>query len=123
MLLMHELGIAQSVIDAVQTESARHPGAKPSKVAVRIGELSAIDPDALRFSFNALIRESELEGMVLETQVCPRRHRCLDCGTEFDIKDFDFRCPQCASTRNQCIGGEELELAYMELEEHEPSTA
>jgi hydrogenase nickel incorporation protein HypA/HybF len=122
-LLVHELGIAQSVIDAVQTEAARHPGAKPSKVAVRIGELSAIDPDALRFSFEALIRESELEGMVLEIQVCPRRHRCDDCGAEFDVKDFDFRCSQCASTRNECISGEELELAYLELEEHEPSTA
>jgi hydrogenase nickel incorporation protein HypA/HybF len=120
---MHELGIAQSVIDAVQTESARHSGAKPSKVAVRIGELSAIDPDALRFSFDALIRESDLEGMVLEIQVCPRRHRCDGCGAEFDVKDFDFRCPQCGSTRNECISGEELELAYLELEEHEPSTA
>jgi hydrogenase nickel incorporation protein HypA/HybF len=120
---MHELGIAQSVIDAVQIEAAGHPGAKPSKVAIRLGELSAIDPDALRFSFDALIRESDLEGMELEIQVCPRRHRCCECGTEFDIKDFDFRCPQCASTRNECISGEELELAYVELEEHEPSTA
>jgi len=120
---MHELGIAQSVIDAVQAETKRHPGAKPSKVAVRIGELSAIDPDALRFSFEALIRDSELEGMDLEIQVCPRRHRCLDCGTEFDVKDYDFRCSQCGSTCNECISGEELELAYLELEEHEPSTA
>jgi hydrogenase nickel incorporation protein HypA/HybF len=61
--------------------------------------------------------------MVLEIQICPRRHRCLDCRGEFDIKDFDFRCPQCGSTRNECISGEELELAYLELEEHEPSTA
>jgi len=120
---MHELGIAQSVIDAVQIEAARHPGAKPSKVAVRIGELSAIDPEALRFSFDALIRESELEGLELEIEVCPRRHRCDDCGTEFDVKDFVFACPHCDGTRNQCISGEELELAYLELEEHEPSTA
>jgi len=120
---MHELGIAQSVIDAVQTEVAKRDGARPVKVGLRIGELSAIDPEALRFSFEALTRETVLEGLTLEIEVCPRRHRCGDCGTEFDVKDFVFACPQCSSTRNDCISGEELELAYLELEEHEPSTA
>ena len=120
---MHELGIAQSVIDAVQAEAARHTGATPLKVAVRIGELAAIDPDALRFSFDALIRETELEDLALEIEVCARRHRCNDCRTEFDVKDFVFECPRCTSTRNECIRGDELELAYLELEEHEPSTA
>jgi hydrogenase nickel incorporation protein HypA/HybF len=120
---MHELGIAQSVIEAVQVEAARHPGARLSKVAVRVGELAAIDPDALRFSFDALTRETELEGLNLEIEVCPRRHRCLDCSNEFDVKDFVFACPHCSSTRNDCISGEELELAYLELDEHEPSTA
>jgi len=120
---MHELGIAQSVLDAVEAEALLHPGAKPLKVAVRIGELAAIDPDALRFSFDALTRETDLEGLMLEIQVCPRRHRCDDCEMEFDVKDFVFECPQCSSTRNECISGEELELAYLELEEHEPSTA
>ena len=120
---MHELGIAQSVIDAVHGETARHVGAKPLKIAVRIGELSAIDPDALRFSFEALTRETELQDLELEIEVCPRRHRCLDCATEFGVKDFTFNCPQCGSVRNDCISGEELELAYLVLEEHEPSTA
>ena len=60
------------------------------KVAVRIGELAAIDPDALRFSFDALTRETDMEGLMLEIEVCPRRHRCDDCGMEFDVKDFVF---------------------------------
>jgi hydrogenase nickel incorporation protein HypA/HybF len=120
---MHELGIAQSVLEAVETEVARHPGARPTKVGLRVGELSAVDPDALQFAFEALTRETELEGLQLEITICPRRHRCLDCENEFDIKDFDFRCRNCGSTRNQCISGEQLELAYVELEEYASSTA
>jgi hydrogenase nickel incorporation protein HypA/HybF len=120
---MHELGIAQSVLDAVQAEVLRYAGAKPLRVAVRIGELAAIDPDALRFSFEALTRETDFDGLELEIELRPRRHRCLDCGAEFDVKDFVFDCPQCGANRNECISGEELELAYVELEEHEPSTA
>jgi hydrogenase nickel incorporation protein HypA/HybF len=120
---MHELGIAQSVLDAVQAETTKRGGAKPVKVGLRIGELAAVDPDALRFSFEALTRETELDGLELEVEMCPRRHRCLECGAEFNLKAFAFDCPQCGGSRNECIGGEELQLAYLELEEHEPSTA
>jgi len=119
---MHELGIAQSVLDAVQAEAAKR-NSRPLKVGLRIGELSAIDPDALRFSFDALTVGTNLHSLELEIEFCPRRHRCLDCGTEFKIKDFIFGCPQCGSNRSECIGGEELQLAYIELEEYEPSTA
>ncbi len=119
---MHELGIAQSVLEAVQAEAAKR-SSKPVKVGLRIGELSAIDPDALRFGFEALTAETDLQGLELEIEFCPRRHRCLECGREFNVKDFMFECPQCATSRTECIGGEELQLAYVELEEYEPSTA
>ena len=118
---MHELGIAQSVLEAVQAEAAKR-NTKPVKVGLRVGELSAIDPDALRFSFEALTCETELQGLQLEIEFCPRRHRCLDCGSEFDIKDFVFDCPRCGTNRNECISGEQLQLAYVELEEYEPTT-
>jgi len=120
---MHELSIAQSVLEGVQVEAARHPGARPMKIGLKIGELAAVDPDALQFAFEVLTRDTELEGLKLEVEFCPRRHRCLDCRTEFDVKDFDFRCTKCRSTRNQCISGDELQMAYLELEEHEPSPA
>ena len=119
---MHELGIAQSVLEVVQAEAAKR-NSKPVKVGLRIGELSAIDPDALRFSFEALTAETELRNLELEIEFCRRRHRCLKCGTEFDVKDFFFDCPQCGTNRTECIGGEELQVAYVELEEYEPSTA
>jgi hydrogenase nickel incorporation protein HypA/HybF len=120
---MHELGIVQSVLEAVEAEASRHPGAKPVKVGLRIGELAAVDPEALRFGFEVLTHDSELKGLQLEIEFCPRRHRCQDCGTEFTVKDFAFLCTKCASTRNECISGDQLEIAYLELEEHEPSPA
>jgi hydrogenase nickel incorporation protein HypA/HybF len=120
---VHELSIAQCVLDGVQAEAARHPGAKPTKIGLKIGELAAVDPDALQFAFEVLTRETELEGLKLEIDFCARRHRCLDCGTDFEVKDFDFCCTKCRSTRNECISGDELQMTYLELEEHEPSTA
>jgi Zn finger protein HypA/HybF involved in hydrogenase expression len=70
-----------------------------------------------------LVRETDLEALILEFEICPRRHRCLSCGTEFKVSGYDFDCPQCGGSRTQCISGDQLELAYVELEENEPSTA
>ena len=115
---MHEMGIANSVLHAVRTEMQRYPGACASKVCVRVGQMAAIDQDALRFCFEAITRETDLEALQLEVEVCPLRYCCRRCGCEFVVQDYLFRCPDCASLETECIGGDELELAYMEVEEH-----
>jgi hydrogenase nickel incorporation protein HypA/HybF len=119
---MHEMGIANSVLDAVRTEMTRYPGSYPCKVGVRIGEMAAIDQDALRFCFEAMVLETDLASLELGIEVCPRRHRCQVCAREFVVRDYDSRCPQCASLETACISGDELELAYLEVEEYEPGT-
>jgi hydrogenase nickel incorporation protein HypA/HybF len=118
---MHEMGIASSVLDAVRIEMRRYPGTYPCKVGVRIGEMAAIDQDALRFCFEAMILETDLASLELKIELCPRRHCCQVCKREFVVRDYDSRCPQCASLATSCISGDELELAYLEVEEYEPS--
>ena len=116
------MGIANSVLEAVRTEMRLHPGTYPCKVGVRIGEMAAIDQDALRFCFEAIILETDLESLELGIEVCPRSHRCQGCGHKFVVRDCDSRCPQCASLETKCISGDELELAYLEVEEYGAST-
>ena len=117
------MGIANSVLEAVRTEMGLHPGTYPCKVGVRIGEMAAIDQDALRFCFEAIIQETDLASLELGIELCPRRHRCQVCGDDFIVRDYDSRCPQCATFETTCISGDELELAYLEVEEYGASTA
>lgn len=118
---MHERGIANSVLEAVRAEMVRHPGTYPCRVGVRIGEMAAIDQDALRFCFEAMVLDTDLESLELGIEVCPRHHRCQACGRDFVVRDYDSRCPQCASLETTFIGGDELQLAYLEVEEYGPS--
>ena len=115
---MHELGIANSVLDAVRTEMILHPGMYPCKVGVRIGELVALDEDALRFCFGAIILDTDLKLLELAIELCPRRHRCGDCSHEFVVHEYNSRCPQCESLMTTCISGDELQLAFLEVEEY-----
>jgi Zn finger protein HypA/HybF involved in hydrogenase expression len=35
----------------------------------------------------------------------------------FKVADYRMDCPACGSTETRCIGGDELELSYLEVEE------
>jgi hydrogenase nickel incorporation protein HypA/HybF len=114
---MHELSIANLVLEAVRAEVLRHPGAVPVKVALRVGELAGVDSDALAFGFQALTTGTEWAQLALEIQRKPRQHRCPVCKTQFRVVDYNCICPACGASRTECIRGDELELAYIELEE------
>jgi hydrogenase nickel incorporation protein HypA/HybF len=114
------MGIANSILQAVRKECRLHPGARATKVGVRIGELAAIDAESLRFCFETLACDTALDGLQLEVEFCPRRHRCRECGCAFIVRDYDFTCPQCRGGATECISGDELELVYLEVEEDEP---
>jgi hydrogenase nickel incorporation protein HypA/HybF len=114
---MHELSIANSLLEAIQAESLRHAGARVRSVGLRIGELSGVDPDSLRFCFECLVKDSPFEPLPLEIQFCPRRHTCPACRGTFLVVDYNTVCPSCGMDRTECTGGTELELSYLELED------
>jgi hydrogenase nickel incorporation protein HypA/HybF len=114
---MHELSIATSLLEAVHAESLRHAGARVRRVGLRIGELSGVDPESLRFCFECLVKDSPFEPLPLEIQFCPRRQTCPACRRTFSVVDYNTVCPSCGRDATECTGGTELELSYLELEE------
>jgi hydrogenase nickel incorporation protein HypA/HybF len=120
---MHEMAIANSILDGVAAEVRRRPGSRPVKVGVRIGELAGLDPDALRFAFEALTLETEMQGVALDIEYRTPLGRCRECAREFEVRNFDLLCPACGSRNAEVISGDELEFAYLEVEENEPCAA
>ncbi len=116
---MHEMGIANSILDGVAAEVRRRPGVRPLKVGVRVGELAGLDPDALRFAFEAMTIETPLAGLELDIEYRASRSRCRECSHEFEVHNFELLCPACGSLSADRISGDELEFAYLEIEEPE----
>ena len=114
---MHEMSIAASVLDAVRTEARRRGGARVTKVGLKIGELAGIDPEALRFCFEALTQDSDLAPLAFDLQFCPRANRCKGCERVFAAEDYNFHCPGCGSADTELAAGNELEFSYLEIEE------
>ena len=114
---MHEVGIANAIIEAGQLEAARRAGSKLMRIGVRVGTLAGVDMEALRFAFTAITQGTELGAVDFEIQSCPRRNLCLDCDCRFESALYSDPCPDCGSGRAVMVGGEELDLAYVELED------
>jgi len=114
---MHELGIAASILDCVDQEAERHPGQHICKVGVKIGELAGVSGDALQFGFEVLVKDTDREPLTLELEFVPRIQRCAKCEHEFRMTEFDPRCPLCGDFGTTCVSGEELDIAYMEVDE------
>jgi hydrogenase nickel incorporation protein HypA/HybF len=114
---MHELSIVSSVLDAVSKEAERRPNERIVKVGLRIGELAAVDRDALSFGWEVLTKDTEWQGLELEIEAIPRRQRCTVCSHEFAAPDFMTACPKCSELMTVTIAGDELDIAYLEVEE------
>lgn len=114
---MHELGLATNILETVRLELARRNGARAVKVELRVGELSAVDRDSLQFCFESLVKGTDLEPLSLSIDWRPHTHRCNQCGEVFEVIDYTLVCPKCASADTRFAGGDELEIAYLEIEE------
>jgi hydrogenase nickel incorporation protein HypA/HybF len=85
---MHELGIACSILETVREEASKRPESRFLKVGVRIGEVSGVEPEALIFSFDALVEGSELAPLELVIERTQRRHLCPECQHEFVVVNY-----------------------------------
>jgi hydrogenase nickel incorporation protein HypA/HybF len=117
---MHEMSVANSVLEAVRKEAARYPASRPTKVGLRIGEMAGIDCESLRFCFEALVKDSDLEPLELAIETCPLQYRCRQCGEQFVVQNYDLHCSACGSDAADFVSGDELDLAYLEVGEDEP---
>jgi hydrogenase nickel incorporation protein HypA/HybF len=114
---MHEMGIANSILEAVRSEARRFPNGHICKVGVRIGELAGVDPDSMSFCFEAMVRETDLEPLAIEIEYCSRRHQCRACQNIFSATMEGSPCPSCGGLDSHFVAGDELELSYLEVED------
>lgn len=128
---MHELSIVAAVLEQLSELQKQQAGARITKVGLRVGEVAGVDVDCLRFGFECTVKETEWEPLALEIEQIARRQLCPSCNCEFEARDFGVSlpagdrygpptaCPQCGETFTRTIAGEELQIAFVEVETSE----
>jgi len=114
---MHELSIAKSIVDLVLLEIEQRNLPQVQTIVLRVGALSGVVPEALQFSFEVIIKDTPLANTKLKIEEIPIQGKCEICGNEFTVESFVFACPICHSGQTEVTHGEELDIAYLEVEE------
>jgi hydrogenase nickel incorporation protein HypA/HybF len=112
---MHELAIAQNILEIVQQSVPEEKAQWVRSVRMRVGPLSGVVADSLDFCFGAIIGDTKLRQARLAIEQLPLILRCKNCRNEFKTADLQFLCPACNSSSLELISGKELEIVEIEL--------
>jgi len=113
---MHELSIAEAIIESTLEETSKHDGGRVEEVGIRIGSLSGVMPDALEFAYLIVVRDTSLKGSRIKMEIVPAAGTCSDCGTPCSFEMTPFACPSCGSFKIELQGGYELDISYIKIE-------
>lgn len=113
---MHEMALAQGVLDVALDSAGRHNAARIGRIKLLVGEMTHVEPESLKFCFSALAAGTIAEGAAVDITITPLVGRCRDCGGEFSVSGYYFICPECESTAVDIISGRELRVEHLEVE-------
>jgi len=112
---MHELSIALSTIDEIEEQLEKHGGGVVEVVHLRIGVLSGVDPQALRFAFELACEGTALAQSRLEIESVKLLVFCPVCATTHQPDPQHILCPNCITPEQEILEGRELEVRALEL--------
>jgi hydrogenase nickel incorporation protein HypA/HybF len=112
---MHELGLMENALAIALDYATREQASRIHKIALRVGNLSGVEPDALRFAFDVVTQGTIAEQAQLKIESCPTVCYCDRCQSEFQPLNMGYECPTCQTWSTSILKGKELELASLEV--------
>jgi len=112
---MHELSLMSHLLDHAATAAGSAP---ICALRVRVGPLSGVVVEALRFAFEALAPGTAAAGARLDVEETAPAFHCPRCGADYETPVGAYQCPACGAADGELRGGDELELVSIEVPDH-----
>jgi hydrogenase nickel incorporation protein HypA/HybF len=110
---VHEVSLAQSVLDIVERAASAQRFARVTQLTLEVGALAAVDPAALQFALEAVAHGSLLEGAQFTLHTPPGRAFCFGCAEEVSVLARGHACPRCGSYRLHVTQGDDVRVVEM----------
>jgi hydrogenase nickel incorporation protein HypA/HybF len=112
---MHEMAIAESLIELIEAEARRDGFTRVRRVGVTLGALGHVEPAALLFCFDAVARGTIADGARLSVETVAGAGWCPRCRQEVAIAQRYDLCPLCGNSHVELRAGDELRLTELEV--------
>lgn len=114
---MDEHELASYVLEAVDRTAYRLAARRVLGVHLALGGRRVFDLERLRHVFQDAARGTVAEDAQLLVDILPVRHHCQNCGNNFDAASGERPCPACGHPHTEMIGGEELRLLDLDVDD------
>ncbi len=113
---MHELGLASEILRVCEESLAQHGAGRIERVRLAVGELSAVEPDLLRFAWEAVTAAGPHAGAVMDIDWRPAKQFCPACDEPKSRAQGDWLrlCPDCGGIL-RVEGGDELDVVDLRV--------
>jgi len=115
---MHEMSIVENLLEIIQRHAPTNGAARVKVIRLRIGEMTAVVPESLRFCFEVASEGTVAQGADLQIESVPIVGHCQTCNSDFEVEADVFICPNCDSLSVELTSGNELDVVNVELEEN-----
>jgi len=112
---MHELSVAQSMMELVLEKAALNRAERVKRIDVTVGNLSGVVADSLLFCFDAIKAGTIAGGAELAIEEVSATAHCPACGADFTVGPYEFFCGKCGGPITP-VGGDELFVRSIEVE-------
>ncbi len=112
---MHEMSLCEGILDTLQQHAALQNFQRVKTVWLEIGQLSSVEPDAMRFGFEVVMKGSLAENATLEIIEIAGQAWCTSCQTTVHIEHRYDACPLCGAYQLQVKDGEQMRIKELEV--------
>lgn len=113
---MHEYSVVQSLLESCEEHARQNEASKVTKVVVKIGVLSGVEPDLLQTAFDTFKEQTVCHDAVFLINHQKIVIDCFDCNSQSTLEKHEFSCPKCQSVNVKVIDGEDMYLMSLEME-------
>ncbi|MEN8259741.1 MAG: hydrogenase maturation nickel metallochaperone HypA [Pseudomonadota bacterium] len=113
---MHEMSLCEGIVQIIEEQAGIQQYSRVRTVWLEIGPLACVEPEALRFSFEVVSRNTLAEGAVLEIIRTAGRAWCARCRKSVPVSQLYDACPECGGYELEITGGEETRIKELEVE-------
>ena len=113
---MHEYSVVQALLEQVETIADANDAEKVTKIIVKIGVMSGVEPHLLEIAFNTFKEKTICDGAEFVMNIQPVMIWCPECEARSELEVIHYCCPKCESLKIEVVDGEDMYLMTLEME-------
>ncbi len=112
---MHEMSLAESVRSIIEDAAEANGFTRVRRVILEIGELAAVEVDALRFCLDVVLQDTPAAGAAVVVERVAGAGWCPVCAKTVPMHGRYDACPHCGDYQLKVTAGEELRVKALDV--------